>query len=90
MSASIERRIAVPALAIAVLASCTPILREDLGNGDHAVTTYVRLFGAEGARINNERLAEQTCPDGIIRMNEGFGMDADGYYRRLEYGCLAP
>ena len=85
------RRVVLSAALIAGLSpACTPIVREELDSGDRAVTTYVRLFGAKGAQINNERLAAEDCPDGFIRLNESFGMDEDGYYRRLEYGCLAP
>jgi hypothetical protein len=89
MSASAHRWI-IGAGLLAALTNCTPIIQEDLPSGDHLVKTYSRLFGIAGTRRDNQRLAEQTCPDGFILLDETFGVDSEGAFRRWEYGCLAP
>lgn len=80
-------------LALAVLtaaaAGCAPILRADLPNGDHVVTTYVRLQGASEARDDNLWAARQVCHGGVVLIDEETGTDDYGFYDRLVYGCIA-
>src|SRR5690348_2507759 len=74
----------------ALLAGCAPMIEEDLPNGDHAVTTYIRVQGAEEARDDNLWAARQTCHGGVVLIQEQSGSDARGAWRRLVFGCLAP
>jgi len=79
------------ALVVAIaLAGCVPQLQESTADGNHIVTTWSRLFGLKATRWNNVEVARATCPDGYILLNETIGRDANGNFRRWEYGCLAP
>ena len=71
------------------LASCVPIVRGDMPNGDHTVTTYVRLQGFEEARNDNLWVARQTCKGGVVLIEERDGVDDNGRWDKLVYGCLA-
>jgi hypothetical protein len=71
------------------LAACVPIVQADMANGDHTVTTYVRLQGFEEARNDNLWAARQTCKGGVVLIEEREGMDDNGRWDRLVYGCLA-
>jgi len=74
----------------ALLAGCAPMIEENLPNGDHAVTTYIRVQGAEEARDDNLWAARQTCHGGVVLIQEQSGTDERGAWQRLVYGCLAP
>ena len=77
-------------LAALLLASCAPPqIEEALPRGDRAVTTYGRVFGLEATVHNNREAALNACPEGYVILDESFGRDEDGLYRRWEYGCLA-
>ena len=71
------------------LAACVPIVQADMPNGDHAVTTYVRLQGFEEARDDNLWAARQRCKGGVVLIEEREGVDECGRWDRLVYGCLA-
>jgi hypothetical protein len=71
------------------LAACVPIVQTDMPNGDHTVTTYVRLQGFEEARNDNLWVARQTCKGGVVLIEERDGVDEYGHWDRLVYGCLA-
>lgn len=77
-------------LGMALLAGCTPITNQDLGNGDYGVTTRVRLQGQEEAAEDNAWAASRQCPDGYLVLSDETGTDADGVFRRWRYGCLEP
>jgi hypothetical protein len=76
------------ALVVAV-GGCAPMVQSDLPNGDHVVTTYVRVQGAEEAQNDNLWAARQRCHGGIVLISETSGVDANGAWQRLVYGCLA-
>jgi hypothetical protein len=79
------------AIAMASLPCCVPMLKDDLPNGDHAVTTYVRLQGFEEARDDNLWAARQTCgARAVVLVDEQHGTDDNGMWDRLVYGCVAP
>jgi hypothetical protein len=65
------------------------MVRTDMPNGDHTVTTYVRLQGFEEARDDNLWMARQTCQGGVILIDEQHGVDDNGVWDKLVYGCLA-
>ncbi len=71
------------------LAACVPIVQGEMPNGDHTVTTYVRLQGFEEARNDNLWMARQTCKGGVVLIDEQEGTDDNGRWDRLVYGCLA-
>jgi hypothetical protein len=71
------------------IAACVPIVQADMPNGDHTVTTYVRLQGFEEARNDNLWAARQTCKGGVVLIEERQGVDDHGRWDRLVYGCLA-
>ncbi|HZB91894.1 MAG TPA: hypothetical protein VE397_10660 [Stellaceae bacterium] len=73
----------------ALLAGCVPMIASDLPNGDHVVTTYVRLQGGEEARDDNLWAARQTCHGGVVLIREDSGIDDYGAWHRLVFGCLA-
>jgi hypothetical protein len=75
-------------LAIA-LAGCVPMLQRDLPNGDHVVTTYVRLQGVAEARDDNLWAARRMCGDGVVLVDQQSGEDDYGHWERLVFGCLA-
>jgi len=77
-------------LFLLALASCVPMVRTDMPNGDHTVTTYVRLQGFEEARDDNLWVARETCHGGVILIEEQHGVDDNGLWDKLVYGCLAP
>jgi len=74
---------------LVLLAGCAPTEQITLPKGDFEVTTHSRLFGLEGTKANNEHAASRTCPEGYIVLNEKIGQDAEGNYRRWEFGCLS-
>jgi hypothetical protein len=74
---------------ILMLVSCVPMVRTDMPNGDHTVTTYVRLQGFDEARDDNLWVARQTCQGGVILIEEQHGIDDNGLWDKLVYGCLA-
>ena len=76
------------AVAALSLAACTPIVGEDRGNGDYAVTTRIRLQGADEAEEQNAWYARQQCPDGYLVLDDRVVTDESGTYRRWNYGCL--
>lgn len=63
---------------------------ENLPNGDHVVTSYVRLQGMTEARDDNLWAARQICGGGIVLIDEQTGVDDNGAWDRLVYGCVAP
>jgi hypothetical protein len=77
-------------LAAAACGGCTPVVEDELPNGNRIVQTYSRLEGIEGTRADNEKIARERCPDGFLLLKEQIGSDDEGLYRRWEYGCLAP
>ena len=83
---------ALPTWAVlaGLLAACVPMVRQDLPNGDHVVTSYLRLQGIDEARDDNLWAARQTCHGGVVIIREEAGHDAYGPWRRLVYGCIAP
>lgn len=91
-----RRKNAVPSLgwfavgAAVAMAACTPIVGHDLGGGDYAVTTRIRLQGAAEAGEQNAWRALQQCPDGYFVLDDDIVADDSGTYRRWRYGCLAP
>ena len=75
----------------ASLAGCVPMTLSDLPNGDHVVTTYVRLQGMAEARDDNLWAARQQCHGGgVVLVEETNGTDDNGAWDRLVYGCTAP
>ncbi|HEY0526548.1 MAG TPA: hypothetical protein VGD08_24350 [Stellaceae bacterium] len=82
--------LAAGALLATAVAGCTPIVENELPNGNRIVQTYSRLRGIDGTQADNERIARERCPDGFLLLKEQIGSDDEGMYRRWEYGCLAP
>jgi hypothetical protein len=86
------RRKSPPALSLiglsAVLAGCSPIYETKLPNGYYTVTSYSRLYGISGAQSANITVALRKCPNGFVLVDEQFGTDADGLYRRWTYDCV--
>ena len=74
----------------AALTACVPMVQGDLPNGDHVVTTYVRLQGMTEARDDNLWAARQQCRGGVVLVEETNGTDENGAWDRLVYGCAAP
>ena len=74
----------------AALAGCVPMVKDELPNGDHVVTTYVRLQGIAEARDDNLWAARQQCHGGVVLVEETHGVDDNGAWDRLVYGCTAP
>ena len=74
---------------LVLLAGCAPTEQITLPKGDFEVTTHSRLFGLEATKAHNEQAASRTCPEGYIVLNEKVGQDAEGNYRRWEFGCLS-
>ncbi len=65
--------------------------QEELPNGDHVVTSYVRLQGLTEARDDNLWAARQICRGGAaVLIDERTGIDDNGTWDRLVYGCVAP
>ena len=73
-------------LAVAV-AACVPMAEGELPNGDHVVTTYVRLQGESEARDDNLWAARQRCHGGVVLIDEQSGTDDNGHWNRLIYNC---
>lgn len=74
----------------AALAGCVPMSHENLPNGDHAVTSYVRLQGLTEARDDNLWAARRVCGGGgVVLIDEQTGVDDNGAWDRLVYGCVA-
>jgi hypothetical protein len=69
------------------LVACAPMLEGDLPNGDHVVTTYVRLQGEREARDDNLWAARQRCHGGVVLIGEQSGTDENGHWDRLIFGC---
>ncbi len=64
--------------------------QEELPNGDHVVTSYVRLQGLTEARDDNLWAARQVCRGGgVVLIDERTGIDDNGTWDRLVYGCVA-
>jgi hypothetical protein len=80
----------IGAALAALVAGCTPIVGQNLGGGDYAVTTRVRLQGLDEAAEQNAWAARQQCPDGFLVLDDETGRDAGGVFRRWRYGCLEP
>jgi hypothetical protein len=74
----------------AAVAGCVPMMAGDLPNGDHVVTTYVRLQGFAEARDDNLWAARQQCHGGVVLVEETHGVDDNGAWDRLVYGCAVP
>jgi hypothetical protein len=72
------------------VAACTPIIGSNLGGGDYAVTTLIRLQGVGEAGEQNAWHALRQCPDGYFVLDDDVFTDQSGTYRRWRYGCLAP
>jgi hypothetical protein len=75
------------ALMVMTAAACVPMTEGDLPNGDHVVTTYVRLQGSREARDDNLWAARQRCHGGVVLIDEQSGTDDYGQWDRLVYGC---
>ena len=73
-----------------VMAGCVPMAEGDLPNGDHVVTTYVRLQGFSEARDDNLWLARRRCGGSVVLIEESNGVDDNGAWDRLVYGCAEP
>ena len=73
-----------------VLAGCVPMQEGELPNGDHVVTTYVRLQGLGEARDDNLWVARRQCGGSVVLIDESHGVDDNGAWDRLVYGCAAP
>ena len=69
------------------LAGCVPMEGADLPNGDHVVTTYVRLQGFSEARDDNLWFARRQCGGSVVLVEETNGVDDNGAWDRLVYGC---
>jgi len=69
------------------LAGCVPMVKDELPNGDHAITTYVRMQGMTEARDDNLWVARRECHGGVVLVEETHGKDANGTWDRLVYGC---
>ncbi len=82
------RSFGLAALAVG-LAACVPMSQEELPNGDHVVTSYVRLQGLTEARDDNLWAARQVCRGGVVLIDERTGIDENGTWDRLVYGCVA-
>jgi hypothetical protein len=82
------RTLALWAGLAALGGGCAPMTAVDLPNGDHVVTTYVRIQGADEARNDNLWAARQRCHGGVVLIREESGVDDEGAWRRLVYGCL--
>jgi hypothetical protein len=80
----------LPWALAAALAGCVPMTESELPNGDHVVTTYVRLQGLTEARDDNLWAARQRCGERVILIDETNGVDDNGAWDRLVYGCAAP
>lgn len=74
----------------AAVAGCVPMVHGELANGDHVVTTYVRLQGLAEARDDNLWAARRQCGGGVVLVEETHGVDDFGAWDRLVYGCTAP
>ena len=72
------------------LAGCVPMQEGELPNGDHVVTTYVRLQGLGEARDDNLWVARRQCGGSVVLIDESHGVDDNGAWDRLVYGCAAP
>jgi hypothetical protein len=73
----------------AAAAGCVPMVEDDLPNGDHIVTTYVRLQGLSEARDDNLWAARRQCGGSVVLIDESNGVDDNGAWDRLVYGCAA-
>jgi hypothetical protein len=83
-------RLTLPVALAATVAGCVPMVAGDLPNGDHTVTTYVRLQGLSEARDDNLWAARRQCGDRVVLIDESSGVDDNGAWDRLVYGCAAP
>jgi len=72
------------------LAGCVPMEEGRLPNGDHVVTTYVRLQGLSEARDDNLWAARRHCGGSVVLIDETHGVDDNGAWDRLVYGCAVP
>jgi hypothetical protein len=79
----------LPMVLAAALAGCVPMEQGDLPNGDHVVTTYVRLQGFSEARDDNLWFARRQCGGSVVLVEETNGVDDKGAWDRLVYGCAA-
>jgi hypothetical protein len=80
----------LPVSLAAALAGCVPMEEGQLPNGDHVVTTYVRLQGLSEARDDNLWAARRQCGEGVVLIEESQGVDDNGAWDRLVYGCAVP
>lgn len=80
----------LPAALAAALAGCVPMEEGQLPNGDHVITTYVRLQGLSEARDDNLWAARRHCGEGVVLIEESQGVDDNGAWDRLVYGCAIP
>jgi hypothetical protein len=75
----------------AALAACAPTYVEETPTGDRSVTTYARGFGLGATSLNNREAVLEACgKDEPIVFDEKLGIDANGRYRRWNFGCVAP
>ena len=81
---------AVPVILAAALLGCVPMEQGQLPNGDRVVTTYVRLQGLSEARDDNLWVARRHCGGSVVLIDESQGVDDNGAWDRLVYGCAAP
>ena len=80
----------LPVALAAALAGCVPMEESQLPNGDHVVTTYVRLQGLSEARDDNLWVARRQCGGTVVLIDESQGVDDNGAWDRLVYGCAVP
>jgi hypothetical protein len=76
--------------ALAALAACAQTYVSEEPNGDQSVTTYSRIFGLDATSLNNREAVLDACDgDEPIVFDEKLGSDANGLYRRWNFGCIA-
>jgi hypothetical protein len=83
------RLLVASACLAALVGGCASMTEADLPNGDHVITTYIRVQGAEEARNDNLWAARQRCHGDVVLIREESGVDDEGAWRRLVFGCLA-
>ena len=85
-----RNRLILPMVLVGALTGCVPMEEDELPNGDHVVTTYVRLQGFSEARDDNLWFARRHCGGNVVLVDESNGVDDKGTWDRLVYGCAAP
>jgi hypothetical protein len=90
----------IVAAAAATLAGCGITVEDDGAPGIRTIRTYIsgppdqlqfsafnHPLGIEGARLQNEWMAQKRCPEGFVLFKNAVELDADGVFLRWDVGC---